>query len=120
MQQEESNNTMSSLRIIYQITLPERMIGETFIEFMRDEYFPAVHKGPTRVGQVTSLSLLRVSDGIKTNTFFMQISYNGLATFEIRVDDKEVQQKFETLYGKRMKRLGSYYEVAAWSEKQAA
>ena len=106
------------MKIIYQITLPERMIGETFVEFMRDEYIPAVHKGPTRVGQVTGLSLFRAlaetHEGM--NTFFMHVSYNGLATGDVRVDNEEVRQKFEALYGAHVKRLGTYNEVAAWSE----
>ncbi len=108
---------MSTFQIIYQITLPERMIGETFVEFMRDEYFPAVHKGPTRVGQVTGLALLRgvTETHERTNTFFMHVSYDGLATGDARVDNEEVRRKFET-FGARVERLGAYDEVAAWSE----
>ena len=101
------------MKIIYQITLPERMIGETFVEFMRDEYFPAVHKGQTRVGKVTGLSLLS-HEGM--NTFFLHVSYTGLATGDVRVDNEEVRKKFEGLYGAHVKRLGTYNEVAAWSE----
>lgn len=48
---------MSNRQFIYQITIPERMIAENFVAFMRDEFFPAIHKGPTRVGEVTSLAL---------------------------------------------------------------
>jgi hypothetical protein len=111
---------MSTYQIIYQVTLPPRMISESFIDFMRDEYFPAVHKGPTRVGQVTGLLLLRgmaeTEEG--TNTFLMHVSYSGLAPRDISVDNKEVKKKFEALYGEHVKRLGNYHEVAAWSEDQ--
>jgi hypothetical protein len=108
---------MSAFKIIYQITIPERMIGETFIEFMRDEYFPALHKGPTRVGKVTHLSLLRVSEGQLSNTFFMHVDYDGLASGAPVVDNEEVQRKFDSLYGAHVKRLGAHTEVAAWSEE---
>lgn len=94
------------------------MITESFVEFMRDEYFPAVHKGPTRVGQVTGLSLLQsvteTHEG--RETFLLQVHYNGLATGEVHLDDEDVKQKFEGLYAKHVERLGTYNEVAAWSE----
>jgi len=45
--------------IIYQIRLPKRQDAEAFVKFMREEYFPAVHKGATRVGKVTDLVLLQ-------------------------------------------------------------
>ena len=45
--------------IVYQIRLPKKQDAEAFVKFMLEEYFPAVHKGPTRIGQVTDLMLLR-------------------------------------------------------------
>jgi hypothetical protein len=45
--------------ITYQIRLPKRQDAEAFVKFMREEYFPAVHKGLTRVGKVTDLVLLQ-------------------------------------------------------------
>ena len=45
--------------IIYQIRLPKKQDAEAFVKFMREEYFPAVHKGATRVGKVTDLVLLQ-------------------------------------------------------------
>ena len=45
--------------IIYQIRLPKKEDAEAFVKFMQEEYFPAVHKGPTRIGQVTDLVLLQ-------------------------------------------------------------
>jgi hypothetical protein len=115
----KEKNNMTTYQIIYQIKLPPRMIAETFVEFMQEEYFPAVHKGPTRVGQVTRLTLLR--SGAETdeeiNTFFMHVSYSGLAPRDISVDDKEVKLKFETLYAKHVKRLGTYFKVADWPDE---
>jgi hypothetical protein len=110
---------MSPFLIIHQITLPEKQDAEAFVEFMRDEYFPAFHKGPTRVGQVTGLTLLRgVTDTHeRTSQFFMHIKFDGLATGKLRVDKEEVQRKFET-FGTRMEYLGVFDEVAAWSEER--
>ena len=44
--------------IIYRIKLPEEQDTEAFVKFMRDEYLPAVWKGPTRAYAVDGLSLL--------------------------------------------------------------
>jgi hypothetical protein len=108
---------MSTFLIIHQITLPEKQDAEAFMEFMRDEYFPAVHKGPTRVGQVTGLTLLRgvTETHERMHTFFMHVNYAGLATGKLRVDKEEVQSKFET-FGARIEHIGAFDEVAAWFE----
>ena len=45
--------------IIYQIRLPKKQDAEASVKFMHEEYFPAVHKGATRVGKVTDLVLLQ-------------------------------------------------------------
>jgi hypothetical protein len=52
--------------IIYQIRLPRKQDAEAFVKFMREEYFPAVHKGATRVGKVTDLVLLQAEPGGRT------------------------------------------------------
>ncbi len=107
--------------IIHQITLPEEQDVEAFVEFMRNEYFPAVHKGPTRVGQVISLALLESvpSTHKGTNTFFMHAGWSGLAGDRVGVDDAEVRRKFES-FGARVERLGAYREVAIWPEAAEA
>jgi hypothetical protein len=112
---------MSSFLIIHQITLPEEQDSNTFIEFMRDEYLPAVHKGPTRVGQVIGLALLRgvTATHERTNTFHMHINFGGLATGKLRIENEEVQRKFET-FGARVEHLGTYGEVAAWSDENGS
>jgi hypothetical protein len=107
--------------IIHQISIAERMDPSTidaFEEFMRNEYFPAVFKGPTRVGQVTGLALLRGVEETheRTNTFLMQVSFDGLASGGARVDDEEIQRKFDS-FGARLERLGAYATVAVWSEE---
>jgi len=114
---------MRTLEIIDRITIPERMHPDTidaFVEFMRDEYFPAVRKGPTRVGQVTGLKLLRgVSETHEpTNTFFMHVTFDGLAQGRAIVDE-EIQRKFDS-FGTRVERLGAYEKVAVWREEAEA
>ena len=112
---------MSAFQIIHQITLSEQQDADAFVEFMRDEYFPAVHKGPTRVGQVTGLALLRGVSPTheRTHTFFMEVGFNGLATGGVRVDDEEVQRKFAA-FGARVEHLGAYDEVAVWHPEAEA
>ena len=61
--------------IIYQIRLPKKQDAEAFVKFMQEEYFPAVHKGPTRVGQVTDLVLLQAKPEGRTTgcEFFLHV-----------------------------------------------
>jgi hypothetical protein len=113
-----------SWEIIHQITIPERMDPSTidaFEEFVRNEYFPAVFKGATRVGQVTGLALLRGVEETheRTNTFLMQVSFDGLASGGARVDDEEIQRKFDS-FGARVEHLGAYARVAVWPEEAEA
>ena len=52
--------------IIYQIKLPKKQDSDAFVRFMRQEYFPAIHKvGATRVGQVINLVLLQRENEIE-------------------------------------------------------
>jgi hypothetical protein len=99
--------------IIYKITLAKKQDPEAFANFMREEYFPAVHKGPTRVGQVTALQLLQAEKGDRGNEFFWLVGWSGLSSGEPRVDDEKVLSKFKS-FGARTRRIGSYAEVAAW------
>ena len=102
--------------IIYQITLPQNQDIESFVTFMRDEYFPAVHRGQTRVGQVTGLILLERQNEVTADDvrheFFWHIHWSGQPTGIAHVADSEVKTKFET-FKANVKRLGSYEEVAA-------
>jgi hypothetical protein len=108
--------------IFHQITLPEQQDSDAFEAFMRDEYLPAVNMGPTRVGEVTGLTLLRGVSGTheRTHTFLMQVSFDGLAHGDAWVDDEEVQRKFES-FDPRDERLGvAHVEVAVWPEDAPA
>lgn len=70
-------------RRIYRIRLPEEQDVEAFVKFMREEYFPAVDKSPTRVGAVTDLALLRLLDeNGRSNApeFLWHVGWSGLAS----------------------------------------
>jgi hypothetical protein len=99
--------------IIYQIRLPKKKDAEAFAGFMRDEYLPAVHKGATRVGQVTDLVLLQGQEATTTHEFLWHVGWSGLSSGDARIDDNDVQRKFNA-FGARIKRLGVFGEVAAW------
>jgi hypothetical protein len=110
---------MSDFEIMHRITLPEggdRSRSNAFEEFMRDEYFPAVFKGSTRVGQVTGLTLLRgVTDTHRqTNTFLLHVSYGGSASGDAIVNEK-TQRKFDS-FGAQVHRQ-AYWNVAVWPEE---
>ncbi len=106
--------------IIYQIKLPAKQDAEAFTAFMKDEYFPAIPKGPTRVGQVLDLSLLqgRADTGAATHEFFLLVGFGGLSSADIRIDDDAVESKFKK-FGAKLKRLGFFKEVNAWKEDEA-
>ena len=100
--------------IIYQIKLPVEQDAEEFASFMRNEYFPAIHKGPTRVGQITNLVLLQ--DGNRNSSdFLLLINWNGLEERDfglmIRIDDDPVNQKFQS-FGVEIEHFGRYLEIA--------
>jgi hypothetical protein len=106
--------------IVYQIKLPAAQDEGAFIKFMQEEYFPAVHKGATRVGQVTSLELLQggTDTGASTREFLWLVGWSGLSSGDVRIDDESAQKKFKS-FKARLKRLGSYREIAAWDEGDA-
>jgi hypothetical protein len=99
--------------IIYQIKLSKKQNPEAFANFMREEYFPAIHKGATRVGQVTELALMQSENADTGHEFFWHVGWSGLSSGELRVDDEKVVSKFKSLSA-TIKRIGSYREVAAW------
>ncbi len=107
--------------LIYSIRLPKKQDAEAFVEFMRDEYFPAVRKGPTRVGQVGDLMLLQEEPEGRTTgcQFLLHVRWNGLAMGDVRLDNEAVASKFDS-FKARMKRIGSFVEVAKWHQGHAA
>jgi hypothetical protein len=116
-------NQRSNKVIIYQIKLPKKQDVEAFVKFMSDEYFPAIHKGATRIGQVTDLTLLERENEMEgddvEHEFFWHVGWSGLRSGNARVDDKEVARKFESIKAK-VKRIGSHREVAAWPKGAVA
>ena len=109
--------------IIYQIRLPKKQDAEAFVTFMREEYFPAVHKGATRVGQVTDLMLLQHENEVEgddvEHEFFWHVGFSGLRSGKAHVDDEKVTRKFES-FKADVKRIGSHREVAAWHKGDEA
>lgn len=107
--------------IIYQISLPRKQDADAFVAFMREEYFPAIHKGQTRVGEVTDLVLMQEEPESDTKgcAFFLHVGWNGLAMGNARVDEGAVSHKLES-FKAQIKRIGSYTEVAAWQKNDSA
>jgi len=98
--------------MIYHLTLPTDQDAETFVRFIEAEYFPAVHKGATRIGQVTELELLQGNTTSITHEFYLQVT--GLMAGQApRLKDAAVQQKFES-FGVRLEPVGEYAPVALW------
>jgi hypothetical protein len=104
--------------LISKIELPKKQDPAAFGEFMRDEYIPAVHKGPTRAGQVEELELVQRPGTETSHSFLWLINWDGVnpgPTFLGRVDDEDVQHRFER-FGASVKPHVSWQEVAKWPQ----
>jgi hypothetical protein len=99
-------------RIVYRIALPAGQDADAFEEFMRDRYLPAVHRGPTRIGQIVGLSLWREVSGFheSTSPFLLHVDFVGAAAGGVRMNDEEVTKEFEA-FGAALEHLGAYREV---------
>ena len=103
--------------LIYEIRLPKEKDPAAFGAFMQDEYFPAVHKGPTRVGQVTELLLLRREGTRAAHRFLWLVGWSGIvpsSDWYPRADDEAVGSQLSDTFGATVKRLDAWQEVAHW------
>ena len=96
--------------LIYRITLPADQDPKAFVRFMKADYFPAVPKGSTRIGQVVEMVLLQGDTTSITHEFFLHVS--GLMS-DPRVQDQAVQQKLAS-FGVRLERVGDFAPAAVW------
>jgi hypothetical protein len=111
--QEEARATML---FISEIELPAGKDVAAFEEFMRDEYIPAIHKGPTRVGQVAEV-LLRGETSETSQRFLWLVHWSGLQQGAVRIDDEAVVRKFEE-FGTEIKQQSNWEEVAREANPQ--
>lgn len=107
--------------LIYQITLPQDQDAAAFITFMSEQYIPAVHMGPTRVGQVSGLTLLQSAKD--KQAFFLHVGWGGISRPSDqdadwddlpRIDGPNAEQIERTFnsFGAQLQNFSSYYEVA--------
>ena len=104
--------------VVFEIKLPKSKNPETFAAFMRDEYLPAVHRGATRRGVVTSISLsqrrnLHAGDDF-VRSFLMRVGWEGIDLDGLpRVDSDDVKAKLDG-FNLDVKCLGEFDRVAEW------
>jgi len=94
--------------LIFKIKTPKKIDSEAFVKFLTEEYLPAVHRGPTRVGQITGLVLLQATppgDGL-----YLNVEWSGLPRTDLPIDDPKAKEKFAE-FGAKLKFSGSYDEV---------
>jgi hypothetical protein len=102
--------------VVLEIKLPKSKDPESFAAFMRDEFMPALHKGPTRAGQVLSVSFsqrqnLHAGDDFK-RTFLMLVGWEGVPLTTLpRIDGEAVKARLES-FKLRVKPLGEFDAVA--------
>lgn len=113
---------MSNDVVIYSIDLPEEQDPEAFVTFMRERYLPAVHRGPTRVGQTLEVILWKAEllSEAAEHQFFLHMVWSGLrsSAARIRLDDAEAVESELQSFGAKMRRLGFYTEAARWSGQE--
>jgi hypothetical protein len=107
----------ATMLFISEIELPEGKDVAAFEEFMRDEYIPAIHKGPTRVGQVAEVELLRGETSETSQRFLWLVRWKGFQQGDARIDDEAVGRKFEE-FGAEMKQRAPWEEVARETNPQ--
>jgi hypothetical protein len=98
--------------LVSEIELPQEQDAAAFVDFMRDEYIPSVHTGPTRIGKVDGLQLLQGIAAVTSHKFLWLVDWNGLEheAAGARVPD-EVSSKFEG-FGASRKPHVAWQEVA--------
>ena len=101
---------MANPKIVFRITLPEQVDPDVFETFMTGRFFPAVHRGPTRIGLVTGLNLWRRAANSEqpSRVFLMEYGFNGVLSDRLpRVDDEAVLTEFEA-YSSYFEPLGPF------------
>lgn len=102
--------------ILYKIKLPAGQDADAFVRFMQEEYFPAVEKGPTRIGAVTGLTLLQSRAADDSHEFYLLAGWSGLPDRDIQAT--EAATKKLAGFKAKLKRVGDYREAAAWTGKK--
>ena len=102
--------------LVSEIELPQEQDAAAFVDFMRDEYIPAVHTGPTRVGKVDGLQLLQGNAAVTSHKFLWIVDWNGMEPGAAvdHVPD-EVSSKFDG-FGASRKPHVVWQEVASSGE----
>jgi hypothetical protein len=104
--------------VVLELKLPKNKNPETFAAFMRDEYMAAVHKGPTRRGQVSSIALsqrrnLHAREDFE-RSFLMIVGWEGVELDTLpRIDGEAVNAKLDG-FKLRVKPLGEFNDIAGW------
>jgi hypothetical protein len=105
--------------VVLEVKLPKDKNPESFAAFMRDEYVAAVHKGPTRLGQVSSIALsqrrnLHAGDDFE-RSFLMIVGWDGVELDHMpRIDGEAVNAKLGS-FKLKVKPLGEFNEIAGWA-----
>ena len=95
--------------------LPEDQDESAFVEFMRNEYMPAVETGgPTRIGVTEGVQLLQSTNPDKSRRFLWVVKWNGMehpqaGSFHV---DEATARKFDE-YGAVRKPHNAWQEVGS-------
>lgn len=100
--------------IIQRIRLGPDLDPAQFVRFMRDEFLPAMRRGPTRIGQATYIEFLQGNTHETLDEFVLLVE--GLMNFHPNFVGVELRQKFERFGAQMDGPNGDFRSVAVWRE----
>ena len=98
--------------IAQRIKLGEGQDPAEFARFMRDEFMPAMRRGPTRIGQATYLELFQGNTQNTLDEFLLLIE--GLMNFRPGFAGQELAERFAGFSPQLDALASDFRSVAVW------
>lgn len=104
--------------IVQRIKLGAGQDADAFVGFMRDEFIPAMQRGPTRIGQASYIEFLQGNTESTLDEFVLLI--DGLMSFHPRFVGVELEQRFSSFAPEIERIADDFRTVALWREPGAS
>jgi hypothetical protein len=102
--------------IVRRIEIGPNQDVDKFVEFMREEYLPAIRRGPTRVGQAEYAELFQGNTETTTHQFILLVE--GLMILPAGFVGEEQAKRFQEFVPKVDHIADDFRSVARWSESE--
>jgi hypothetical protein len=98
--------------IVQRIKLSPGQDPDEFVRFMRDEFLPAMRRGPTRIGQATYIELVQGNTQETLDEFMLLVE--GLMSFHPGFVGPELEKQFERFGAELDGPNADFRSVALW------